>query len=84
MLPSTAVEIYNSLLKAVGEFKSPAYRNFFTRKANEDFKTLKSQSNDGKKVCVVEKYIDTQRDLIDVMKRQTLIYNMFYDEKSGI
>lgn len=84
MLPSTAVEIYNSLLKTVGEFKSPAYRNFFTRKANEDFKNLKDVSNDGKKVCVVEKYIEAQRDLIDIMKRQSLIYNMFYDDKSGI
>ncbi|EOB13603.1 hypothetical protein NBO_65g0007 [Nosema bombycis CQ1] len=84
MIPSKAVEIYNSLLEIVKEFKSPAYKNFFIRKANEDFSTLKNVSENGKKSCVVDKYIEEQKDLIDVMKRQTVIYNMFYDEKSGI
>lgn len=84
MLPSTVTDLYKSLVETVSQFKSPAYKSYFKRKVNEDFKDLWNLSNDGKKSCIVKKYIEKQNDLLDIMKRQTVIYNMFYDDKNQI
>ncbi|WUR02992.1 uncharacterized protein VNE69_03205 [Vairimorpha necatrix] len=84
MIPSNVKDIYKNLLQAIGQFKSPAYKSFFTRKVNEDFTELKNQINNGKKSCVVKKYLEEQGDFLDVLKRQTVIYNMFYDDKNQI
>ena len=45
MLPSSAKELCKNLLDTISQFKSPAYKSFFERKVNEDYKELQKVSN---------------------------------------
>ncbi|KCZ77716.1 hypothetical protein H311_01270 [Anncaliia algerae PRA109] len=79
-----AKSIFNSLVEVIKTFKSPTYKSFFLKKADEDFNELHRQIQNGKNKCVINPYINKQKDLLDVLKRQTVIYNMYYDENSNI
>lgn len=79
-----ASELYKQLVQTVERFKSPAFRSYFLRKSKKDYDALRSEIRKGKYNCAIKKYMEEQGDLLDVMKRQTVIYNMFYDDKSNI
>lgn len=81
---SKATTLYESLKKTIQEFKSPAFRTFFKEKAQDDYKKLINDIDHGKYSCVLEKYIKEQSDLKEVLKRQSYIYNMNYDQGSNI
>lgn len=74
-----AQSIYAQLVRVVKEFKSPAFQSYFLRKAHDDYKSLPKERS-----CAIKKYLEDQGDLLDLMKRQTVIYNMFYDKQSNI
>lgn len=80
MLPIVK-QSFKDLLSVIQNFKSPAYKDFFKRKAVGDFNEIKNNID---RKCKVTQYLENQKDLIDVLKRQTVIYNMFYDSKSEI
>ncbi|KAH9410785.1 hypothetical protein HK407_11g16320 [Ordospora pajunii] len=84
MLPNSVVDIYNDLKKVAFGFKSPAFRAFFTTKADEDFNGIKYMKESKEKDSAVKKYLEEQGELRDVLKRQSIIYNMFYDDTSRI
>eukprot|EP00866_Antonospora_locustae_P001904 jgi/Antlo1/1904/2387 len=79
-----ATDLYRKLVKTVKKFKSPAFRTYFLRKSHDDYKSLQSEIDEGKYECAIKKYMKEQSELLDAMKRQTVIYNMFYDEENNI
>lgn len=84
MTLSEAKSLYRQLVDTVQKFKSPAFRYYFSKKANEDYYSLGKDLKKGKYNCVIKKYLEEQKDMLDIMKRQTVIYNMFYDKDSNI
>ncbi|KAM0672688.1 hypothetical protein CWI42_110120 [Ordospora colligata] len=84
MLPKSVVDVYNELKMVALGFKSPAFRAFFTTKAEEDFNGIKYMKESKEKDSAVKKYLEEQGELKDVLKRQSVIYNMFYDDASRI
>ncbi|TBU08252.1 hypothetical protein CWI36_0163p0010, partial [Hamiltosporidium magnivora] len=71
--------LYANLLKIISRFKSQNFREYFSRKANEDFEFLQSELEKGKNTCAIKKYMEEQNNLMDVLKRQTKIYNLYND-----
>lgn len=79
-----ATNIYNTLLKTIQQFQSPVFQNYFEKKARDDYTTLIGKIDEGKYKCVLPKYIEEQKNLNDTLKRQSQIYNMYYDRTSNI
>lgn len=79
-----AKSVYCSLVEVIKSFKSPAIKSFFLRKADEDFTELNSKIKEGKFSCVIKPFVSKQKDLIDVLKRQSVVYNMYFDKNSNI
>lgn len=79
-----ATDLYHSVIKYAGKFKSPAYNAYFRAKARDDYDKLVLDIDNGKYKCVLKKYIDETSGLKDVLKRQSVIYNMNYDRNSNI
>ncbi|TBU11368.1 protein transport protein Yif1 [Hamiltosporidium tvaerminnensis] len=75
--------LYANLLKIISKFKSQNFREYFSRKANEDFEFLQSELEKGKNTCAIKKYMEEQNNLMDVLKRQTKIYNLYNDKDSN-
>jgi hypothetical protein len=82
MLPDGVSNLYSSLKSAIMQFKSPAYRGYFLKKAEDDFHGIELGPDGGRRPCAMKKYLEEQGELLDVLKRQAVIYNMFHDEKS--
>ncbi|RVD91754.1 hypothetical protein TUBRATIS_17780 [Tubulinosema ratisbonensis] len=78
-----ARSVYSTLIDVVKSFKSPAIKSFFLRKADEDFSELNKKITEGKFTCVIKPYLTKQKDLIDVLKRQSVVYNMYFDKNSN-
>ncbi|CCI73983.1 ECU09_1695 [Encephalitozoon cuniculi GB-M1] len=84
MLPESVSNLYKDLRSVACRFKSPAFGSYFLGKVEDDFKDIKLKSCDGKDERAIERYLEEQGKLLDVLKRQTDIYNMFYDDSSWI
>lgn len=78
MVPDSVRSLYESLRSTISQFRSPAFRTYFLRKADEDFSGV-ALSEGG-----MARYLEEQGELEDILKRQTVIYNMFHDEGSRI
>lgn len=83
MLPSVN-NLYKALRSTISQFKSPAFRSYFLRKADHDFNNIELKPNGEEQAHGIEKYLKEQGELLYALRRQTVIYNMFYDEKSRI
>lgn len=79
-----ATDIYHKLIKYANKFKSPAYNAYFQSKAKEDYNKLILDIDNGRYKCVLKNYIDENKNLKDVLKRQSIVYNMNYDKRSNI
>ena len=80
-----AENLYKRLIETVKAFKSPAFRQYFLRTARSDYNAMKKEAKNGRdSVSAIKNYIDTQKGTLETMKRQTAIYNMFYDDSSNI
>lgn len=83
MLPEQVSSLYEKLKTTINNFSSPAFRAYFLRKAQNDFDNTQ-MANGEQRVCAMKKYLSDQGELLDVLKRQTVIYNMFRDENSQV
>lgn len=84
MLPESVNTLYGSLRSVIQRFKAPALRAYFLRKAESDFNGIERRADGERRTCGMKAYLETQGMLLDVLKRQTVIYNMFHDESSNI
>lgn len=84
MLPESVNNLYRKLRSTILEFRSPAFRSYFLRKAENQFNDIALSPDEEGRVCAMKKYLEEQGELLDVLNRQTVIYNMFYDEESQI
>lgn len=84
MLPDSVGNLYKRLRSAIMQFRSPAFRRYFLRKAEEDLNGIELEPRGEEQGCGVRKYLEEQGELLEVLKRQTVIYNMFYDDRSQI
>ncbi|ADM12299.1 uncharacterized protein Eint_091710 [Encephalitozoon intestinalis ATCC 50506] len=84
MVPESVNNLYKDLESVILQFKSPAFGNYFLKKAKEEFDNISIQTSKQKDEGAIERYLKDQGELLDVLRRQTTIYNMFYDESSGI
>jgi hypothetical protein len=84
MLPEKVNDLYSTLRATIMNFKSPAFREYFLKKADDDFYGIELKTNGEKRPCAMKRYLEEQSELLDVLKRQTVIYNMFYDDKNRI
>lgn len=79
-----AVNLFNNLTKTINKFKSPGYKSYFLHKSVEDFGALTEELKKGRYSCVIKKYIEEQSELLDILKRQTVIYNMYRDDNNTL
>lgn len=74
-----AKDIYSTLLNTASKFLSPSLKQFFIRKANNDFHKIKGQSPEA-----IEKYFKEQKEANESLNRAVSIYNTYYDKSSTI
>lgn len=84
MLLEKVNDLYKELTSTIRQFKSLAFKDYFLKKAEEDFKSIKVKPNGEKRPCAMKAYLETQENLLDTLKRQTVIYNMYNDDTSRI
>lgn len=77
-----AKEIYKGVLNSASKFLSPSYRDFFIKKANENYEIL--LKNNVSDQNILTKYIEDQKVLKEALDRSSLIYNMYRDERSTL
>lgn len=84
MLPDSVNSLYRDLRDTILRFKSPAFGRYFLKKAEDDFNDVRLRAGSKEDSNAVKRYLAEQGELLDVLRRQTVIYNMFYDKTSGI
>ncbi|KAG5860407.1 hypothetical protein KMI_01g00410 [Encephalitozoon hellem] len=84
MLPESVNSLYKSLKAVILQFKSPAFGSYFLKKARDEYDSINAKFCEGKDEKAIEKYLKEQGELLEILKRQTTIYNMFYDDSSAI
>lgn len=77
-----ANNMYNKLLGVAGGFISPSIKDFFVRKANNDYNALKERCNLDKKT--LDMYVEKQNELLKSLTRTVGIYNMYNDGSSTL
>ncbi|AFN83785.1 hypothetical protein EROM_091690 [Encephalitozoon romaleae SJ-2008] len=84
MLPESVNNLYKNLESVILQFKSPAFGSYFLKKAKDEYNDIYTRSCGKKDERAIERYLKDQEELLDILRRQTTIYNMFYDDSSGI
>lgn len=74
-----AAQVHSSLIKTASKFLSPSIRQYFIRKANNDFESVKKLPDND-----IKNYLSEQKDLTGSLERVVGIYNMYRDESSTL
>lgn len=74
--PSRICRLYRDLLKESAKFKSYYYRNYFTKKTKVEFRRHLNADSETS-TSLYEK----GEDMLAMLKRQTLISNLYYDSR---
>lgn len=78
-----ATALFNALKSAASNFNSPLYKSYFTQLSIDNYNNLMDNIDKGKFKCVLGKYIKSNEELLDTLKRQSVIYNMYRDNTSN-
>lgn len=70
------LRVYKELLRESANFKSYYYRNYFTRKIKSQFRQHISADEEKSKELLTK-----SEKMLDLLKRQTLISNLYGDSK---
>lgn len=68
-LQAEAQKLYKEIIRVASQFKDPNFKAYFTRIANDDFRSTPSDA-----------FLTAQRNNLELLKRQTTVQNMYYSE----
>ncbi len=70
-------KLYKRIVKTAGEFKDRNFREYFTRIAKSDFESFLKPAGEVEAEKVAQ-LLKSQKENLGVLKRQTVIHNMYY------